>query len=708
MNRNAWLFFLATATLEFGLIALAGWGVWSNLTVPEQAFIADLWGRYAGLPILAGLLLLGLIGGTIGLLFQWYVRPLPAMAEETRVIAMSNPRHRLATNGAPELRDLATSLNLLADRYLALQEEVEVRIRDASVALEDEKNTLATLMAKLTQGVLVCNGDGRILLYNQRAQTLLEGPARRSGVADWIGLGRSVYGVLDEHQVNHALRHIEHRLRQGETGLLAPFVAARPGGQLLSVHLVPVLDREQAFSGYILTLEDITRRTETESRRGLLLRSLTEGQRSAIAGIRAAIEMVLNYPDMDDASRARFLGVIRDESLTLSQHLDRLEADYATDLKTQWPLEQLLGSDLLAILERRLQDLAGADLRISAPLEPLWLQVDSYAVCQAAHFLAGRLRDSYQAARLELTLEHQGAFACLVLGWYGVPLEMETLRAWGQQPVLADQHGASLTLHDVIERHGGEVWARSEPATGRCCLRLLLPLVEGDPLVSTVVDGQGHDYDFQLFNHDVCPLNPFDTPLIALSYTVIDTETTGLNPSAGDEIIAIGAVRIINGRVLPREIFDVLVNPRRPIAEAAIAVHGISPPMLRGMPTIDEVLPRFHRFIEDTVIVGHNVAFDMRFLELKEARLGFRFSQPVLDTLLLACVIHPYQDDKSLEAIADRCGITVTGRHSALGDALTTAEVLLALIPLLAERGIHTLGQAQAACASSHYAQLKY
>jgi DNA polymerase-3 subunit epsilon len=130
--------------------------------------------------------------------------------------------------------------------------------------------------------------------------------------------------------------------------------------------------------------------------------------------------------------------------------------------------------------------------------------------------------------------------------------------------------------------------------------------------------------------------------------------------------------------------------------------------MLRGQPTIDQVLPAFSDFCEDTVLVAHNAAFDMRFLQMKEAATGVVFRQPVLDTLLLSAVIHPNQDSHRLEAIAERLGVNVIGRHTALGDAIVTGEVFLKMIPLLADQGIRTLREAREAAERTYYARVTY
>ena len=192
-----------------------------------------------------------------------------------------------------------------------------------------------------------------------------------------------------------------------------------------------------------------------------------------------------------------------------------------------------------------------------------------------------------------------------------------------------------------------------------------------------------------------------------MTHTVFDTETTGLNPTS-DEIISMSAVRIVNGRLLRQEVFDQLVDPKRPLSLASTQITGISSEMLNGQPTIEQVLPVFYKFAEGTVLVAHNAAFDMRMLQLKEAKTGIKFTNPVLDTLLLSAVVHPNYDDHGLEAIAERLGINVIGRHTSLGDAIVTGEALLKLIPVLHEKGIHTLADARNAAEKTYLARLKY
>ena len=164
-------------------------------------------------------------------------------------------------------------------------------------------------------------------------------------------------------------------------------------------------------------------------------------------------------------------------------------------------------------------------------------------------------------------------------------------------------------------------------------------------------------------------------------------------------------VRIVNGRILTGESFERLVDPRRPIPEESRLFHGITPEMVEDKPPIAVVLPQFHAFVGDAVLLAHNAAFDMKFLRLKEGDAGVTFDMPVLDTLLLSAFLHDHTHRHSLDAVADRFAVSVQGRHTALGDALAVAGIFIKMLNLLAARGINTLGDALAV--SQKMAQLR-
>ncbi|NLG07035.1 3'-5' exonuclease [Candidatus Peribacteria bacterium] len=176
------------------------------------------------------------------------------------------------------------------------------------------------------------------------------------------------------------------------------------------------------------------------------------------------------------------------------------------------------------------------------------------------------------------------------------------------------------------------------------------------------------------------------------SFTVFDTETTGLDPQKGHKIIEIAGVRIENGEIQDETTFMELVNPERDIPLEARQINRIQEEDVRLAPTIDQILPRFLEFAQGSILVAHNAAFDMRFLEReKQLCWGYVELPECLCTLCLSRTLYPTEFRHNLDALTRRFGLTMPeARHRALPDVLLTAQCLLRM---MREHDIATIEQ---------------
>ena len=306
------------------------------------------------------------------------------MAEDAQLMLATEPSKRLEPVGSADLRALSRTVNAFADQRDSLRKDVELRVQQAKQSIEEEKNRLAALMSELTQSVVVCNLDGRILLYNNRAKLQFKAMSDAPQVAgggELIGLGRSIYTVLERNLIVHALESLQHRLRKSAAQPVTNFVTTTRAGQLLRVQMAPVLNAreegERALTGFILMLDNITRTFESETRRDQLLHSITEGNRAALANVRAAAEM-LDYDDLEPALRLRFRKVIKDEVNAMSKRIDEAATAFTDTVKTRWPLEEMLATDLIAAVRKQLESRADVPVKLEDVDETLWVRVDSF------------------------------------------------------------------------------------------------------------------------------------------------------------------------------------------------------------------------------------------------------------------------------------------------------------------------------------------
>ncbi len=188
------------------------------------------------------------------------------------------------------------------------------------------------------------------------------------------------------------------------------------------------------------------------------------------------------------------------------------------------------------------------------------------------------------------------------------------------------------------------------------------------------------------------------TPLIDLEAVVLDTETTGLDVR-NDRVVQIGAVRLKGTELIAGSEFETLVRPGIPVPPMATRVHGLDDRALAEAPDFAAIAPKLAVLLDDAVVIGHSIHFDLAILRFEAVRHKQRWTEPIaLDLGLLFAGLRPGLVDTSLDALLLSYGLKAEGRHSALGDARLTARLYAALLPELLAAGVRTLGEALSLC----------
>lgn len=190
------------------------------------------------------------------------------------------------------------------------------------------------------------------------------------------------------------------------------------------------------------------------------------------------------------------------------------------------------------------------------------------------------------------------------------------------------------------------------------------------------------------------------TPLSSLRLVVFDTETSGLNPRT-DQLLSLGAIALQAHEIILKDSFEAFFPAAAPPQPSSIQVHGILPSDAAQAPSEAQVLEGFLTYLGAAPLVGHHVAFDVRMLEqsMQAHAPRFRLLNHCLDTAHIAkrLELPPHRRhqvnprDYSLDALCERYDLTPSDRHTAWGDALITAQLLLKLLHQARVRGITRL-----------------
>jgi len=547
--------------------------------------------------------------------------------------------------GVLSRRPLRREVARAADLTAAAQRQRDEALATARETAERESGRLAALLNDLHEGVLVCNQAHQIVLYNQAALKLLR-------VGEEMGLGRPLFAVLAMEPVQHCLDMLNRRSPGDAVNL--PFLSRTHDSRSLLQGRVSLVR-----SGYVITFDDVTAQLGALARRDALLRE------------------VIDLLQSDQPKR-------EEEAL---KHAQR---GYRTLLSGWWPMSDIHSGALFDMVAARLVKSPVAATLVGLPV---WLHGDGHTLVLALDALLRALSIGTGIKEFDLSAEAEDGIVWIVVSWIGPPPAERTLGDWGTVPVSPALGG--LTVRDVMNHHATQDPIEEE-RDGRRRLKLALRPARNPPAPGQAADsgpGRPEFFDFNLLEQSQGG-RLADLPLRDLTYVVFDTETTGLKPSEGDRIVSLAGVRIVGRRILTGETFGRLVNPGRPIPEESTRFHGLTDDQMVGKPPIEVVLPQFKSFVADSVLVAHNAAFDLKFLRMFEAQSGVRFDNPVLDTMLLATFLDDQASGQSLDDLCRRYGVAIAGRHTALGDSLATAALLLHLIDDLESRGVRTLGEA--------------
>ena len=260
-RQKHWFFFMVTAIGAIAVVNLAILLMWTDMNEEEREFGRQIFGRVVTYGTLAMVVVFFFSSQFILYIFRNYISPIETLAEETRLITVANAKYRIKPVGALETHNLTSVINDLADSYISLKSDVKNIVTESKEGFEDEKLRLETLMNLTSEGVIICNPDGRIMMANHQAYEIFNAVDHDEvGRFSRLGLGRSLFSVFNRTPITYALEELHNNLKKKDSPNIYHFITTRYKVQYLDVKVSSILKDEDSnsVSGYVITFNDIT------------------------------------------------------------------------------------------------------------------------------------------------------------------------------------------------------------------------------------------------------------------------------------------------------------------------------------------------------------------------------------------------------------------------------------------------------------------
>lgn len=454
------------------------------------------------------------------------------------MIASVDPSHRIDPYSWPEAGPLIRAINKLADRHQAACNRLGDRTPPARKGSE-ESDILTAFISEMPEGVLACNAAGQLLLFNRRARQFLSGDedGREPNSKPLLARGNFITTLVDKHLVEHALEEINEKLNRKVLNAVSHFIFEGRNKHILRSRIVPVLDRLGRFTGFILTLSDITDERESNNRVDALLQSLSKSARSPLASIRAASEAMYQYPGLDENRLQQFKEILYKESSVLTSILNKVSSDYSNLKRTKRSFTPVPGDDLVETIRMKARDRLGMVVHTESIDSNILVKADTYSLLNAILFVLNMLKNETGCWEFRCILQRDQKFAMLDLLWSGAPVRAATIRQWENQYLVVAEEKSPLTLKEVLDHHEAAALPYAGPPDkDQACLRFILPMDErvAPPAISPVTnlpDSRAEFYNVDLFGESGSnpQLDLDDRLLTELRYTVLIREVYETN-----------------------------------------------------------------------------------------------------------------------------------------------------------------------------------